>query len=107
SSSSFRPEHDCLGGHNAYRLRSPLPPWPDVVVFLALRRRSAASERPTSSLSLKRPRSSRRTYRLSVPVSMSSRLLSPLRFFVVFLVAMVLFSQNVRSTSFAAARHGP
>jgi hypothetical protein len=40
---------------------------------LALRRRSADSERLTSSLSLNVPSARRRTYRLSVPVLINSR----------------------------------
>jgi hypothetical protein len=47
------------------RFRSPRSPWPLFTVRFALRRRSCASERPASSDSLKRPRLSRRTKRLS------------------------------------------
>src|SRR5262245_48405403 len=53
--------------------RSPRSPWPFFALFFAGLLRSCARERPTSSLSLNRPRASRRTYRLSVPVLISSR----------------------------------
>ena len=46
-------------------------PFPDV--FISVVRRSALDWCPTASDRMKRPRSSRRTYRLWVPVSMSSR----------------------------------
>jgi hypothetical protein len=57
-----------------YRGRSPLSPSPGFALVLAHLLRSAASERPTSSSSLNWPRSLPRTYRLSPPVPMSSRL---------------------------------
>jgi hypothetical protein len=43
--------------------RSRRSPWPGLAIVLALRRRSAASEGPTSSLSLMQPLASRRTER--------------------------------------------
>jgi len=46
--------------------RSRRSPWPGLAIVLALRRRSAASERPTSSLSLMQPLASRRTERAAV-----------------------------------------
>src|ERR1051325_1537542 len=52
--------------------RSPLSPWPGFALVFALLRRSAASDRPTSSDSLNCPLVLRRTNRLSVPVLMSS-----------------------------------
>src|ERR1051325_1741959 len=52
--------------------RSPLSPWPGFTLVFALLRRSAASDRPTSSDSLNCPLVLRRTNRLSVPVLMSS-----------------------------------
>ena len=63
----------------SYRFRSPRSPWPAFDVVFAFLRRSAASDRPTSSLSLNCPPEPRRTNRLSVPVLISSRLLE-LRF---------------------------
>ena len=65
---------------DTYRFRSPRSPCPGFDAVFAFRRRSAESERPTSSLSLNCPPALRRTNRLSVPVLMSSRLLE-LRFF--------------------------
>ena len=57
------------------RGRSPLSPWPDLTLVLARFLRSAASDRPTSSDSTNDvPSLLRRTYLLSVPVSISSRL---------------------------------
>src|SRR6478609_8083643 len=53
--------------------RSPRSPCPFGALFLAFRRRSWARERPASSDSLNWPVASRRTYRLSVPVLISSR----------------------------------
>src|SRR4051812_34454036 len=64
------------------RFRSPRSPWPLLDSVLALRRRSCASERPTSSLSLNCPAAPRRTNRLSVPVLMSSRFEDVRRVFV-------------------------
>jgi len=55
------------------RLRSPRSPWPLLLLVLAFRGRSAAVERPTSSLSRNCPPSPRRTYRLSLRVLISSR----------------------------------
>src|SRR5687767_14839941 len=55
------------------RHRSPLSPWPDFTLVLALLRRSAVSDFPTSSNSLNFPPAPRLTNRLSVPVSISSR----------------------------------
>src|SRR4029078_10005721 len=57
----------------AMRQRSPRSPCPDRVFVLAARRRSAGSERLTSSTSRNCSRSSRRVYVLLRPVSMSSR----------------------------------
>ena len=52
---------------------SPRSPWPALAFVFAVRRRSTASERPVSSISLKRPCSSRRAYILLRPVSINSR----------------------------------
>jgi hypothetical protein len=56
---------------NTYR--SPLSPCPDFTFIVAFLRRSALSDRPTSSDSLNCPSGARRTYRLSVPVAISAR----------------------------------
>src|SRR5262245_39566500 len=56
---------NALAGHQRSRRpprsRSPRSPWPGLAAVFALVRRSVASARPTSSLSSKRPASSRRT----------------------------------------------
>jgi hypothetical protein len=54
--------------------RSPRSPWPGLAVAFAARRRSCASDRPASSLSVMRPRSSRRTKRASPRGEIRSRL---------------------------------
>jgi hypothetical protein len=59
--------------------RSPLSPCPLFTFVFAFVRRSAASDFPTSSDSLKRPLAPQRTNRLSVPVLMSSRFAAFLR----------------------------
>jgi len=53
--------------------RSPLSPCPLFTFVFAFLRVSPDSDLPTSSDSLTRPVATRRTYRLSVPVSISSR----------------------------------
>src|SRR5688572_28615156 len=60
--------------------RSPLSPCPLLPFVFAFLRRSAESDFPTSSDSLNRPLAPRRTYRLSVPLSINSRLAAVLRF---------------------------
>jgi hypothetical protein len=61
--------HDPLAG-----LRSPRSPCPGLEAVFAFRRRSCDSDLPWSSLSLIRPISSRRMYRLSPRGAISSRL---------------------------------
>jgi hypothetical protein len=72
--------------------RSPLSPCPDFTFVLAFLRRSALSDLPTSSDSLNFPPVPRLTYRLSVPVSISSRFaaffLPPAFFFTAAFLAM-------------------
>ena len=67
--------------------RSPRSPWPFVVLVLAFRFRSYPNERLTSSGSLNFPFVSPRTYRLSVPVLISVRL-------VAFFFAMIVSSDQ-------------
>src|SRR5690606_14397995 len=57
-----------------YRLRSPLSPCPFLATVFAFCFWSCDRDRPTSSDSLNCPLSSRRTKRLSEPVSINSRL---------------------------------
>src|SRR3954470_3421864 len=72
---SVRRKRQCTpkGGVFLVRYWSPLSPWPAFTFRFAFFLRSCESDRPTSSLSLNSPFELRRTYRLSVPVSISSR----------------------------------
>jgi hypothetical protein len=84
--------------------RSPLSPWPLFTFVFALVRRSARSDLPTSSDSLKRPFAPRLTYRLSAPVLISSRFAAFLRSLPCALASMVLRPRSVQARCRKAVR---